>query len=149
MHWMALRFSLCKTVVRTSSSSIVRICAKALESAGPLVFILLGAAVGVAVGYLIARYSQGSSSANAKLTALQTEYDEYREKVRRHYIETVSAISKIDEQQKSLYRAVANGVTELCRKTSTDDDFFLEQTMHTLGQLESPEKSKKHETDFS
>ena len=98
---------------------------------------------GGVVGYLFARYRNRNDDHEIKLAALQSEYDKYRAEVRNHYIDTVSAIGRIDAEQKKLYRSVAEGVTGLCRPDNGEDDYFLEETMRTLGRLEPPEKSKE------
>jgi len=112
-----------------------------MESSGILSFVVALLVGGVA-GYFIARYVGRNDDRDAKLAALQSEYDDYRERVRNHFIDTVATIGKIDEQQRLLYQSVAEGVTELCQQEQGEDDYFVEQTMHTLGKLESPEKNK-------
>ncbi len=105
--------------------------------------------VGGIVGFAVARMRGRDKNGNAKLAALQQEYDDYRASVRNHFIDTVSAISQIDEQQKKLYRSVADGVTELCQPQSGEEDYFIEQTMQTLGELEPPKKDRKSTLDLS
>ena len=105
--------------------------------------LIVGLIAGGTVGYLIARFRSKDSSHEAELVKLQKEFDDYQAKVRGHFIETVSAIDRIDQEQKRLYQSVADGVTGLCRPDNSDDDYFLEQTMQTLGQLEPPKKKDK------
>lgn len=108
-----------------------------------LFFAIASLIVGGVVGYMVAQRRSRNSEYEAKLTALQNEYDEYRADVRSHLINTVSAIGRIDAEQKKLYRSVAEGVTGLCQPENGETDYFLEETMHTLGQLEPPKESKE------
>lgn len=116
-----------------------------MENGGVLISVLVALIVGGVAGYFIARLRARGDDRDARLATLQKEYDDYRENVRNHFIDTVSAISRIDEQQKQLYQSVAEGVTELCQPDFGDDDYFLEQTMQTLGQLESPKKKDQED----
>ncbi len=116
-----------------------------MESSGVLITVLIALVVGGVAGYFIARFRARNDDRDARLATLQQEYDEYRANVRHHFIDTVSAISRIDEQQKQLYQSVAQGVTELCQPDFGEEDYFLEQTMQTLGQLEPPEKKDRED----
>ncbi len=115
-----------------------------MELGGELMLLGVGVMVGVIVGFLLAHLRTRGNDRDARLSALQQEYEDYRSSVRNHFIDTVAAINKIDEQQKELYRSVAAGVTELCQPNKNEsDDYFIEQTMQTLGQIEPPEKDRK------
>ncbi len=120
-----------------------------MESGVGLILIAVAAIVGGVAGFIIARLRSRDDDRDAKLLNLQKEYDEYRANVRNHFIETVSAIGRIDEQQRKLYQSVAQGVTELCQPDKGDDDYFIEQTMQTLGQLEPPKKDQKNLSESS
>ena len=119
-----------------------------LESGSGLIYIVIALVVGGAAGYFFSRFRNRHDDRDAKLAKLQSEYDEYRANVRNHFIDTVSAISRIDEQQKQLHQSIAAGVTELCVPATGDDDYFLEQTIQTLGQLESSKKDREDKLDF-
>ena len=114
-------------------------------SGNGLMLLIVGLIAGGAIGYFIARFRSKDSDHEAELAKLQKEFDDYQAKVRGHFIETVSAIGRIDQEQKRLYESVAEGVTGLCRPVDGEDDYFLEQTMQTLGQLEPPKKKNKND----
>ena len=120
-----------------------------MELGSGLILLLVGVIVGVIAGLVYSNYQNRKNNSDAKLAALRKEYDDYRANVRSHFIDTVSAISKIDEQQKELYRSVAHGVNELCRPEDGKEDYFLEQTMQTLGELEPPKKDDKDSPKFN
>ena len=84
------------------------------------------------VGALIARQYNQRSGHKAQLEKLQAESDEYRAKVRSHFIDTVSLMSQIDQRQRQLHRSVAQGVVDLCTPDGTDSDHLLEQSVHAL-----------------
>lgn len=120
-----------------------------MESGSAVILLIVGVILGVIAGLAYCSYRNRKNNSDAKLTALQKEYDDYRASVRSHFIDTVSAITKIDEQQKELYRSVAHGVNELCRPEEGKEDYFLEQTIQTLGELEPPKQDKKDSLNFS
>ncbi len=114
-----------------------------MESVSGFILIGIGLMVGALIGFLLARLRHRDHDRDAKLVALQKEYDDYRTNVRSHFVDTVTVLQKIDEQQKALYRSVVDGVTDLCRPEDEIDDYFIEQTKATLGQLESPKEEEK------
>ena len=107
--------------------------------------LIAGIVIGGLAGYFIARYRSRDNEVNAKLENLQNEYEEYRVDVRSHFIDTVSLLSQIDENQKKLYQSVADGVVNLCSSEKVENDYFLEESARALGQLEDSGKSGRYE----
>ena len=107
--------------------------------------LIAGVIIGGLAGYFIARYRSRDTEFSAQLEKLQNEYDEYRVNVRSHFIDTVSLLSQIDENQKKLYQSVADGVVNLCSSEKDDNDYFLEESARALGQLEDSRKSRRYE----
>ena len=100
-----------------------------------ILLLCLSAVAGLVVGYYVARAKYQDTTLISKLNSVQKEYDDYRVKVRENFIDTVSQLGKIDEQQKKLCHTVADGISALCAD-SEKDDFFLEQSLKDLQQLE-------------
>ena len=107
--------------------------------------LIAGVIIGGLAGYFIARYRSRDTEVSAQLEKLQIEYDEYRVNVRSHFIDTVSLLSQIDENQKKLYQSVANGVVNLCSSEKDENDYFLEESARALGQLEDSGKPRRYE----
>ena len=112
---------------------------------GIIAALVVSAIVGGIVGFLIAQNRSRNSDAKVQLEKLQTEMDEYRSSVRSHFIDTVSLLSQIDQRQKQLHRAVAEGVVDLCASEENDNDYLLEQSVLALSQLELDEGEKRNE----
>lgn len=111
-----------------------------------IVMALIGGALfGGVVGYLIARHQSKNNSSKVQLEKLQTEMDEYKSSVRSHFIDTVSLLSQIDQRQKQLHQAVAEGVVDLCASEDSDGDYLLEQSVHALSQLDPSDGEKRGE----
>ncbi|MDE0308397.1 MAG: DUF1043 family protein [Acidiferrobacterales bacterium] len=107
--------------------------------------LVIGVFGGGIVGYMIARTQSKNNGAKQQLEKLQTEMNEYRSNVRSHFIDTVSLLSQIDQRQKQLHQAVAEGVVELCASDDSDGDYLLEQSVHSLRQLDQdPSDDEKH-----
>ena len=111
-----------------------------------LLLVIFGLLGGGAIGFAAARLSNRDNDAKKQLNTLQQEFDEYRAGVRSHFIETVSLLSQIDERQRKLYESITDGVRGLC-STDKDDDFFLEETARSLGQIENKAVSEAQEDD--
>ncbi len=106
--------------------------------------LIIGAVVGGVVGFLIARHRSQDSSSKAQLEKLQNEMEEYRANVRSHFIDTVSLLSQIDQRQKQLHQAVAEGVVDLCASEDNESDYLLEQSVHALSQLDHSDADKRN-----
>ncbi len=104
--------------------------------------LIAGIIVGGVVGFLIARHRSKDNSSKAQLEKLQNEMEEYRSSVRSHFIDTVSLLSQIDQRQKQLHQAVAEGVVDLCASEDSDGDYLLEQSVHALSQLDQSDGEK-------
>ena len=96
-----------------------------------IILITAGLGVGVVAGFLIAKFYYKDDTSKKHLEDLQTEYKEYRENVREHFVSTVDLLSDIDKTQQKLYRTVASGVRELCSNDENSDG-FLTQTVKSL-----------------
>ena len=114
-------------------------------SIGIILALVIGAIIGGIVGFLVARNRSRNSDAKVQLEKLQTEMDEYRSSVRSRFIDTVSLMSQIDQRQKQLHRAVAEGVVDLCASEGNDNDYLLEQSVLALSQLDESEDEKRND----
>ncbi len=107
-----------------------------MGTANIVLLCCLSAVGGLVIGYFVSKSKYQDTTLIAKLNSVQKEYDDYRVKVRENFIDTVSQLGKIDEQQKQLCHTVADGISALCDNNSDKDDFFLEQSLKELQQLE-------------
>ncbi len=107
--------------------------------------MIIGGIAGGIVGFLIAKLRSRESETKNQLEKLQSEMDEYKANVRSHFIDTVSLLSQIDQRQKQLHQAVAQGVVDLCKSEGDDDDYLLEQSVLSLRQLDDSDDRHHNE----
>ena len=81
--------------------------------------LVIGALVAGAVAYLISRRNaahielKNLRHENAKL---QSEYKEYQQNVRSHFVDTAALLNNVNESHKQLYASMAKSVSVLCHQ---------------------------------
>lgn len=101
------------------------------------ILILAGLIVGIIIGFLIGKIRYQKNDSQRQLEELQGNFDDYRENVRDHLIDTVTLLSNIDRNQQKLYRTIASGVTNLCENGEDRNQHELTRTVKELAKPES------------
>lgn len=114
-----------------------------MEQLNVYIIAIAGVIAGCIIGYFIGRYITRQSDSTTQLRKLQKEFDEYRDSVKKQFVETVTILSKIDENQRKLYQSVADGVTTLISTDGKDSDVLLEENVRALSQLDQKGKKVK------
>ncbi len=102
-------------------------------------YLVVGFAAGVLVACLFASQIYKKSDTQVKYDELrsehknlQSEYLDYRKKVREHFVEAATVLDEVNESQRKLYTAMASGVTLLCR---SEDGEVLEVLSPNIREL--------------
>ena len=101
------------------------------------ILISVGLIVGIIIGFLIGKFRYQEDESQQQLEELQGDFDEYRENVREHLIDTVTLLSNIDRNQQKLYRTIASGATKLCENGEDRNQHELTRTIKELAKPES------------
>lgn len=101
------------------------------------ILILAGLIVGIIIGFFVGKFRYQKNDSQEQLEELQGDFDDYRENVREHLIDTVTLLSNIDRNQQKLYRTIASGVTHLCENGEDRNQHELTRTIKELAKPDS------------
>lgn len=101
------------------------------------ILISVGLIVGIIIGFFIGKFRYQEDESQQQLEELQGDFDEYRENVREHLIDTVTLLSNIDRNQQKLYRTIASGAAKLCENGEDRNQHELTRTIKELAKPES------------
>jgi uncharacterized membrane-anchored protein YhcB (DUF1043 family) len=76
--------------------------------------LAIGVIVGIVIGYFGLGDSRKSQELQNKLDALQQEFDEYKDKVSKHFMQTSELVQKMTSSYREVYEHLASGSEELC-----------------------------------
>ncbi len=76
--------------------------------------LAVGVIIGIVIGYLGLGDSRKAQELQDKLDELQQEFDQYRDKVSNHFLQTSALVQKMTSSYRQVYEHLASGSEELC-----------------------------------
>ncbi len=103
---------------------------------------------GVAIGYIIARYSAPTERQIKEMAdraeRVEDEYHQYRAEVSDHFRNTAEAVAQMTKSYRDVYRQLATGAERLCDDPVKQELLaFEETTQQRLDVKESPRREEK------
>lgn len=79
-----------------------------------LAILAIGVIVGIVIGYFGLGDRRRSQELQNELDTLQQEFDLYKDKVSRHFLQTSELVQKMTSSYREVYEHLASGSEELC-----------------------------------